>query len=84
LACPAQSGLQLIPLFFPTRVLGLRALFDGGALGLDAACHRVVLSFRLVQRGLRLVDGLLSAFALLLPGRLFPRPLASALRCSRS
>jgi predicted lysophospholipase L1 biosynthesis ABC-type transport system permease subunit len=37
-----------------------------------------MLPFSLVQRRLRLVDGLLPAFALFLPGGLFPRPLAIA------
>ena len=37
-----------------------------------------MLPFSLVQRRLRLVDGLLPVFALFLPGGLFPRPLAIA------
>jgi hypothetical protein len=43
-----------------------------------------MLLFSLVQRRLRLVDGLLPMFALFLPGGLFPRPLAiAALRRTR-
>jgi hypothetical protein len=37
-----------------------------------------MLPFSLVQRRLRLVDGLLPVFARFLPGGLFPRPLAIA------
>ena len=52
---PAQSEVQLLFLLLPTGVLGLRALFHGGELGLNGACLDVMQAFyfiALVRAGL--------------------------------
>ena len=67
-----------ILLLFPAGIFGLRSLLDSVRLGLDGSGSVRMLPFGLVQRRLRLVDGLLPVFALFLPGGLFPRPLAIA------
>ena len=54
----------------------MRFLLDSVRLGLDGSGSLRMLPLSLVQRRLRLVDGVLPVFALFLPGGLFPRPLA--------
>jgi hypothetical protein len=56
----------------------LRSLFDSLRLGLDGSGPLRMLPFSLVQRRLRLCDGLLPAVALFLSGGVFPRLLAIA------
>jgi hypothetical protein len=53
---------------------GLRSLLKSLDLSLDGGGPLRVLLLGLVQRSLRLVDRLLPAFTLLLPGGLFRRP----------
>jgi hypothetical protein len=56
----------------------LRSLLKSLDLGLDGGDPLRVLLLSLVQRSLRLVDRLLTAFTLLLPGGLFARPFTLA------
>lgn len=69
-----QGGLQSLFLLVPAGFFGLRSLLDSLDLGLDGGGPLRVLLLGLVQRSLRLVDGLLPAFTALLPGGLFARP----------
>jgi hypothetical protein len=69
---PAQSTFQFLFLQRPTLVLGLRSVFDGFTLRLDGGDPLGMFALGCIERRLRLVDGLLPAFALLLPGRLLP------------
>src|SRR5260370_36162613 len=71
-----QRRIQPLLLLFPAGIFGLRSPLDSVRLGLDGSGPLRMLPFSLVQRRLRLVDSLLSVFALFLPGRLFRRPLA--------
>ena len=85
---PAQSVLQLFLFLFPSRVLGLRFLFEGVAFALDRRHPLVVLPFGLIEGCLSLVDGPLAALAFLLPDGLFPpaldfAPLLLFLECER-
>ena len=73
-----QRGFQSLLLLIPAGVFGLRSLLESLHLGLDGRGPLRVLPLGLVQRRLRLVDGLLPAFTLLLPGGLFPRPFTLA------
>ena len=66
-----QSVPELLPLTFPSRILGLDALLDVAPLRFQIFRSFVVLPLRGVQRSLRLRDRLLSLGPLLLPGRLF-------------
>lgn len=77
-SCALQRLIQPLPLLYPAGIFGLRSLLDSVRLGLDGSSSVLMLPFGLVQRRLRLVDGLLPVFALFLPGGLFPRPLAIA------
>jgi hypothetical protein len=70
-ACLAQSALQLLFLFAPTRVLGLQSLFQCGALCFDGACSRIMLPFAFFEGCLRLGDNLRAALTLPCPGDLF-------------
>ena len=58
----------------------MRSLLESLDLGLDGGGPLRVLLLGLVQRSLRLVDRLLTAFTVLLPGGLFPRPFTFAAR----
>src|ERR1700730_13182864 len=69
---PAQSTFQFLFLQRPTLVLGLRSPSDGLTLRLDGGDPLGMFALGYIERRLRLVDGLLPAFALLLPGRLLP------------
>ena len=69
-----QRSLQALPLLIPADFFRLRSLLDGLDLGLDGGGPLRVLLLGFVQRSLRLVDRLLPAFTLLLPGDLFLRP----------
>src|SRR5713101_1960826 len=73
-----QRRIQPLLLLFPAGIFGLRSLLDSVRLGLDGSGSFCMLPLSLVQRRLRLVDGLLPVFALFLPGSLFHRPLAIA------
>ena len=73
-----QRGFQSLLLLVPAGIFGLRFLLESLHLGLDGRGPLRVLLLGLVQRSLRLVDGLLPAFTLLLPGGLFPRPFTLA------
>src|SRR5258705_2414789 len=66
-----QLGFQLLFLLIPAGFFGLRSLLESLDLGLDGRGPLRVLLLGLVQRSLRLVDRLLTAFTVLLPGRLF-------------
>src|SRR3954452_16411119 len=78
---PAQSGLQLLFLLLPTRVLRLRPFRDRGAIGFDCACPLVMVPLGLFDRSLGLRDCLLPSLALLrlscffLPAFAFALPL---------
>jgi hypothetical protein len=52
----------------------LQSFLESFDLGLDDGGPLPVLLLGLVQRSLRLVDGLLTPFTVLLPGGLFLRP----------
>jgi hypothetical protein len=67
-----QRRIQALFLLFSARIFGFRSLLDSVCLGLDGFGSLRMLPFSLVQRRLRLVDGLLPVFALFLPGGLFP------------
>ena len=69
-----QRGFQSLLLLIPAGFFGLRSLLESLDLGLDGGGPLRVLLLGLVQRSLRLVDRLLTAFTLLLPGGLFLRP----------
>jgi hypothetical protein len=58
--------------------LASRLFLDRLHLGLDSNGSLRMLALGLVERRLRLVDGLLPAFPLLLPGGFFPRPFTIA------
>ena len=73
-----QRGFQSFLLLVPADIVGLRSLLESIRLDLDGRGPLSLLPLGLVQRRLRLVDGLLPVFALFLPGGLFPRPLAIA------
>src|SRR6187399_2227485 len=70
----ANRGFQSFLLLIPAGVFGLRSLLESLDLGLDGGGPLRVLLLGFVQRSLRLVDRLLPAFTLLLPGGLFLRP----------
>ena len=72
-----QRRRQSLLLLVPTGLFGLRFLLERLDLGPDGRRPVRVLRSPLVQCGLRLVDGLLAALALLLPA-------ASSFACSRS
>jgi hypothetical protein len=69
-----QRSFQLLLLLIPAGFFSLRSLLEGLDSGLDGGGPLRVLLLGLVQRSLRLVDGLLPAFTVLLPGGLFARP----------
>lgn len=69
-----QRGFQSLLLLIPAGFFGLRFLLKSLDLGLDSGGPLRVLLLGLVQRSLRLVDRLLTASTLLLPGGLFLRP----------
>ena len=73
-ASPPQSGLKFQTVFSPMRFFRPRLLFKIFDLGLDGCCSLHMLPLRLFQRRLSLVDDLLPALVLLLPGGLLPRP----------
>src|SRR5258708_18965549 len=77
---PPQRSYQSLLLLIPTGFFGLRSLLKSLDLGLDGGGPLRVPLLGLVQRSLRLVDRLLTAFTLLLPGRLFARPFKLAAR----
>src|SRR3954463_8988149 len=69
-----QRGFQSRLFLIPAGFFGLRSLLKNLDLGLDGGRPLRVVLLGLVQRSLRLVDRLLTAFALLLPRGLLPRP----------
>lgn len=71
-----ERSFQSLLLLVPAGFFGLRFLLESLDLGLDGGGPPRVLLLGLVQRGLRLVDHLLTAFTVLLPGRLFARSFA--------
>src|SRR6202048_4836478 len=75
---PLQRGRQSLPLLIPSGHFGVRSLLQRLGLGPDGRRPVGVLPLRPVQCGLRLVDGLLAALTLLLPGSLFLRLFALA------
>src|SRR5215468_3335084 len=68
---PAQSNIELLPLLFPTSLLGLRPFFERVAFVFDGRCPPVVLPFGFFDSSLRLGNCLLAALPLLLPDGLF-------------
>ena len=68
-----QRSLQSLLLLIPAGFFGLRSLLDSLGLGLDGGGPLRVLLLGLVQGSLCLVDGLLPAFTVLVPGSLFLR-----------
>jgi hypothetical protein len=77
-ANPPQRRLQPLLFLFPIGFLGLHLFLDRVDFGAQCVSPLRVLRLRFVQGRLRLVDGLLLVFALLLPGRLLLGPLALA------
>src|SRR4051794_35833062 len=75
-----QRSFQSPLLLIPTGFFGLRSLLKSLGIGLDSRGPLRVPLLGLVQGGLRLVDRLLTAFTLLLPGGLFLRPFKLAAR----
>jgi hypothetical protein len=73
-----QRSLQSLLLLIPAGFFGFRSLLESLDLGLDGGGPPRVLLLGLVKRSLRLVDGLLTAFTVLLPGGLFARPFTLA------
>lgn len=69
-----QGGFQSPLLLIPAGLFGLRSLLKSLDLGLNRRGSLCLLLLGLVQRSLCLVDRLLTAFTLLLPGGLFLRP----------
>src|SRR5258708_24729830 len=69
-----QRSFQSLLLLIPAGFFGLRSLLECIDLGLDGGDPLRVLVLGLVQHSMRLVDRLLTAFTLLLPGGLFLRP----------
>jgi hypothetical protein len=69
-----QRSFQSLLLLIPAGFFGLRSLLGRLHFGLDGGGLLRVLLLGLVQRSLRLVDRLLTAFTVLLPGGLFLRP----------
>src|SRR3954469_25316035 len=69
-----QRSLQSLLLLIPAGFFGLLFLLESLDLGLDGGGQLRVLLPGLVQRSLRLVDRLLTAFPILLADDLFPRP----------
>jgi hypothetical protein len=78
-----QGSLQSLFLLIPAGFFGLRSLRKSFDLSLDGGRPLRVILLSLVQRGC-LVDRLLTAFTLLLPRGLLPRPFNIAAFCSRS
>jgi hypothetical protein len=66
-----QRRFQSFSFLVPAVIFGLRSLLESLRLSLDACGPLHMLSLRLVQSRLCLVDRLLPAFTLLLPGGLF-------------
>jgi hypothetical protein len=75
-----QRGFQSLLLVIPAGLFGLRSFLKSLNLGLDGGSSLRVFLLGLVQRSLRLVDRLLTAFTLLLPSGLFLRPFKFAAR----
>lgn len=75
-----QRGFQSLLLLIPPDFFGLRPLLKSLNLGLEGGGLLRVLPLGLVQRSLRLLDRLLTAFTVLLPGCLFLRPFELAAR----
>jgi hypothetical protein len=71
--------LACLGVLLPTGVLGLRALFHGGALSFDGACNVVMLPLGRFECCLRLGDRLLATMPLLDPCGLFLPALAFVL-----
>ena len=69
-----QRRFQSLLLLIPAGFFGLQSLLESLDLGLDGGGPLRVLLLGFVQRSLRLVDRLLPAFTLLLPGGLILRP----------
>ena len=67
-----RAFIEPLLLLLPAGLFGLRPLFESLRLLSKGAGPLYVFSLGLVQRRLRLVDRLLPACALLLPGRLLP------------
>jgi hypothetical protein len=74
----AAARLPIAPSPYPSGFFGSRSLLESLDLGLDGGGPLRVLLLGLIQRSLCLVDRLLTAFTLLLPGTLFARPFALA------
>jgi hypothetical protein len=68
----SQRRLQPPLYLVPIGIFGLQLLLDRLDFGAQRGCPSRVLLLRFFKSRLRLVDGLLPAFALLLPGRLLP------------
>ena len=71
-----QRSFQSLPLLIPAGFYDLRFLRERFQLRLDGGGHLRVLLLGLVQRSLRLVDRLLTAFTVSLPGGIFLRAFA--------
>src|SRR6478672_493292 len=73
-----QRGFQPPPFLVPPDIFGLQFLLESVHFQLDGRGSLRMLPLSCFQRRLRLVDGLLAAFTLLLPGDLFARPFTLA------
>ena len=69
-----QCGFEAFLFLVPPGIFGLRFLLESFHLDLDGRGFLRVLPLGGFQRCLRLVDGLLASFTLLLPGSLLARP----------
>jgi hypothetical protein len=85
---PGAERSAVFPFPLPSARPRLAILFEGVAFALDRRHPLVMLPFGLIESCLGLVDGLLAALALLLPGGLLPpalafTPLFLLLECER-